>query len=92
VDRLAVDLDGFRFTAADRIDHPDLLPGGAKYGDMPALLALSAPFHTWIAERPATAGDLSLVRQSFQISHAGSALQISTMPTSLDEMVGWMLK
>jgi hypothetical protein len=92
VDRLAVDLDGFRFVAVDRIDHPDLLPGAAKYGDLPALLALSAPFRTWISERPDARDDLLLVRRSFEVSRAESALQISTMPTSLDEMVNWVMR
>ena len=37
VARTALDFEGFRFTAADRIDAPDLLPGALKYGDVDAL-------------------------------------------------------
>ncbi|PQO33952.1 acetylxylan esterase [Blastopirellula marina] len=35
--------DGFRFGEVDSIRSPNLLPGGAKYGDVPAFLALAAP-------------------------------------------------
>ncbi len=33
----------FRFADLMAIDHPDFLPGGAKYLDVPGILALSAP-------------------------------------------------
>jgi len=49
VDRAAIDTAGFRFAALTAIDHPDFLPGGAKYGDLPGILALSAPMPLWLA-------------------------------------------
>lgn len=49
VDRLAVDTAGFRFAGVDRIHDPRFLPGGAKYGDLPGMISLSAPDGTWIA-------------------------------------------
>ncbi len=49
VDRLAVSTGGFRFRQLNRIDHPHFVPGIVKYGDLPALLALSAPHPTWVA-------------------------------------------
>lgn len=46
---LAADTGGFRFGKILDIHHVDFLPGGAKYGDLPGLLALGAPGKTWLA-------------------------------------------
>jgi len=43
IGRTVIDTGGFRFGGVPAIDHPDFLPGGAKYGDVPGLLALGAP-------------------------------------------------
>ena len=43
IDEATIDTGGFRFAAIRTLDHPDLLPGGAKYLDLPGILALSAP-------------------------------------------------
>jgi hypothetical protein len=43
VDRAVIDTRGFRFAKITALDDPDLLPGGAKYLDLPGILALSAP-------------------------------------------------
>ncbi|WP_158545316.1 acetylxylan esterase [Bremerella cremea] len=42
-DFAALHTGGFRFGEVDSIRSPNLLPGGAKYGDVPAFLALAAP-------------------------------------------------
>lgn len=55
-DAAAVDTAGFRFGKLSDWKHADFLPGAVKYGDVPALLALSAPGKLWIggeAELPA---------------------------------------
>jgi hypothetical protein len=49
IDRAAIDTGGFRFAALAAIDDPNFLPGGAKYGDLPGTIALSAPHHLWLA-------------------------------------------
>ena len=54
VDRVAVDTGGFRFARLTAIDDPDFLPGGAKYGDLPGILALSAPLPLWLAGEAAS--------------------------------------
>jgi len=43
VDDATIDTGGFRFAKIAALDDPDLLPGGAKYLDLPGILALSAP-------------------------------------------------
>ncbi len=40
IDRAAIDTAGFRFGRLTAIDEPDFLPGGAKYGDLPGMIAL----------------------------------------------------
>jgi len=47
--KAAVDTGGFRFAKLDSVRHPDFLPGGAKYHDLPGMLALSAPDALWVA-------------------------------------------
>ena len=49
LDRVAIDTDGFRFINVMDIRDPDLLPGAAKYGDLPALLDL-AENQPWIVD------------------------------------------
>ena len=49
VEGAVIDTAGFRFADATAFDDPDFLPGGAKYGDMPGMIALSAPKKLWLA-------------------------------------------
>jgi hypothetical protein len=55
VERAVVDTGGFRFANVPAVDHPDFLPGGAKYFDLPGLLALCAPGELWLRGEAATA-------------------------------------
>jgi dienelactone hydrolase len=48
VDSAAIDTGGFRFAKLDSYRDVNFLPGAVKYGDLPALLALSAPERLWI--------------------------------------------
>ncbi|RME94602.1 MAG: acetylxylan esterase [Verrucomicrobia bacterium] len=43
----AMDTRGFRFFAVSDIRSPDLLPGAARYGDLPGMLAVGLP--RWLA-------------------------------------------
>jgi dienelactone hydrolase len=49
IGRAAVDTGGFRFGKLLDFRHPQFLPGGAKYLDLPGFLALSAPHPLWLA-------------------------------------------
>ena len=49
IDRTAVDTGGFRFGQLLDYRDPQFLPGGAKYLDVPGLLALGAPQPLWLA-------------------------------------------
>ena len=48
IDRRVVDTQGFRFVDMRTTHDINFLPGAVKYGDMPALLALSTPHPLWI--------------------------------------------
>lgn len=45
---VAVDTKGFRFEAVPDIYDVNFLPGAAKYGDLPGMLALGAPGRLWV--------------------------------------------
>ncbi len=47
--RCAVDTEGFRFAKITEVDDVNFLPGAAAYGDLPGLMALSAPGELWVA-------------------------------------------
>jgi dienelactone hydrolase len=82
VDRVAIDTGGFRFVDLESYRDVNFLPGAVKYGDLPGLLALSAPHKLWLAgeegQVPAivsaayrAAGRADAVR-----SHAGEARDV----------------
>lgn len=60
----AIDTGGIRFLKVMDIYSPDFLPGGAKYGDLPGMLALAAPGRLWVTGE--TAADLALVRNQYR--------------------------
>ena len=49
IDRAAVDTGGFRFGKLLDYRDPMFLPGGAKYLDLPGMIALAAPHPLWLA-------------------------------------------
>jgi hypothetical protein len=53
VDKVAIGTGGFRFGTITDIRDPMLAPGAVRYGDVPGLLALSAPRPMWLADEAA---------------------------------------
>ena len=47
--RTALQTRGFRFVQVADLQDPNFLPGGAKYGDLPGMLAAAVPGRLWIA-------------------------------------------
>jgi hypothetical protein len=72
IDEAVIDTGGFRFGTVLDLRDPDFLPGGAKYGDLPALLALGAPGRTWVAHE--SAEELALARSQYQAANAAGNL------------------
>ncbi|HEX5472846.1 MAG TPA: acetylxylan esterase [Lacipirellulaceae bacterium] len=52
IDLAAIDTGGFRFAKLLNYRDPQFLPGGAKYLDLPGLLALAAPQPLWLTGEP----------------------------------------
>ncbi len=48
IDGAVIETGGFRFQGLPDVWHPDFLPGGVKYGDLPGLIALAAPLPVWL--------------------------------------------
>ncbi len=72
IDLAVIDTKGFRFGKLLDLRDPNFLPGGAKYGDLPALLALGAPGRTYV--RGETDEGLGLAQQEYKALHATSNL------------------
>jgi dienelactone hydrolase len=66
VDCTAVDTQGFRFGQVLDLHSPNFLPGGAKYGDLPGMLAAGEPGTVWIAGET---GDNAFLKACQQDSH-----------------------
>ncbi len=49
ITRAAIDTGRFRFADVHDLHDPQFLPGGAKYDDLPGMLAVAAPQSTWLA-------------------------------------------
>jgi hypothetical protein len=90
VDRAVLDVQGFRFGAVDRIDAPDFLPGAAKYGDVPALLALSSPRELWIRETAdESRRDLNIVADAYGAHGAAAQLTLAAPGATIDDGIAW---
>jgi dienelactone hydrolase len=84
VDRLVLAPGPFRFAQVDRIDHPDFFPGAAKYGDLPALVALSAPHETWLVT--SAPGEFAIAGDAFRAAGKPDALRLERHGT-IEDMV-----
>ena len=77
VDAAAFATDGFRFGRVTSLEDAAFLPGGAKYGDLPALLTLAAP-QTAVACRRASPTSIALLKDTYRAAAAPKALTVST--------------
>jgi dienelactone hydrolase len=57
--RAALRTGGFRFGQVNDLQDPSFLPAGAKYGDLPGLLTLSAARQLYVLGEPGSAPDAS---------------------------------
>lgn len=84
--RVAVDTGGFRFGALDRLDHPMLLPGAAKYLDLPGLLALGAGGDLWLAGEGKTPPPLVVQAQG------EDGLHVQGKRARVRDVVDWLIE
>ncbi len=91
IDRAAIDTGGFRFGRLLDYRDPSFLPGGAKYLDVPGLLALGAPHALWVAGEGASPGFVADTYRSARADGAFSTFAGSTSETA-DRAVAWLLR
>jgi hypothetical protein len=85
IDRATVDTGGFRFSKLLDYRDPMFLPGGAKYFDLPGMIALSAPHPLWLTGEGAMP-DVSGVKFSELTVYGGEATQME------NSAIEWMQK
>jgi hypothetical protein len=92
VDRAAIDTEGFRFSAVSDIHSPDFLPGGAKYLDLPGILALGAPCRLWIAGE--SEQSIDVVAKAYRALGQPARLTLYEGPAEIAQQaaVSWMLQ
>jgi hypothetical protein len=90
IDRAAIATGGFRFGQLLDYRDPQFLPGGAKYLDIPGLLALGAPQPLWLAGE---GSDPAIVSDLYRA--AGKTKQLATFTGAVSEQEGaavnWLL-
>ena len=74
IDRAVIDTQGFRFGKVLDLHSPDFLPGGAKYGDLPGMLAMGAPGKLWLAGEGAE--EARELQKNYQTANAASQLTV----------------
>ncbi len=90
VGRLAVATDGFRFAQVQQIHAPEFLPGGARYFDLPGMLAVAAPAPAWIADEGETGPDV--VRAAYQAAEGEDHLTLfANQAGQVEAAVTWLL-
>lgn len=87
IDRVAVDTQGFRFGKVLDYRDPMFLPGGAKYLDLPGLLALNAPHPLWVAGE-----EDALIPSAYQAAGKSDAFTPFTGGGKETAAVAWLQK
>ncbi|MFT5525791.1 MAG: dienelactone hydrolase [Pirellulaceae bacterium] len=87
VDKAAIDTAGFRFANLTSYRDVNFLPGAVKYGDLPALLALSAPNALWVTGENGKTDEV--VRKVF--SAANSKDEFTSSPMKIEAAADWLL-
>jgi hypothetical protein len=92
IDRAVVDTAGFRFGKVSDIRSPDFLPGGAKYFDLPGMLAVAAPGQVWISGEGDAAPDI--VKAAYSAAKAEKQLTVYSGESekTAAAAVAWLLE
>ena len=87
IDRAVVDTDGFRFRTLKSYRDVNFLPGAVKYGDVPALLSLSAPHKLWISGEDGKVP--GIVKAAYDASGWGG--NVTSSERGISAAVDWLL-
>ncbi len=92
VNRVAAETSGFRFGKVLDLHDVNFLPGGAKYDDLPGLLAVASPAESWISGEDETS--LKVARDAYQGAAKPGALALHKGSASdrNGAAVAWLLK
>jgi hypothetical protein len=90
IHKAAVHTGAFRFARVKDLHDPAFLPGGAKYGDLPGMLALAAPGRLWLSGEGQAAPDI--LRKIYASESALSHLATDHSPPSdvEESAVSWV--
>jgi len=91
VTKLAADVNQFRFEAIKDAADPMMLPGAAKFGGLPAFLALCAPGPVLVHNHRGTASG-KLSKAAFDAADAGDKLTRTDEKLDDAKVVEWLLK
>jgi dienelactone hydrolase len=91
VARTAADFDGFRFEKVRTTSEEMMLPGGLKYGGLPALAALAAPAELYVHND--RGGDASYwLKPVYEAAGAVDKLQRSSEKMADATVVEWLMR
>jgi pimeloyl-ACP methyl ester carboxylesterase len=91
VAKTAADLNQFRFETIKDTADPMMLPGAAKYGGLPAFLALCAPGKVFVHNHRGTASG-RLPRAAYEAAGAADNLTRATEKVDDAKVVEWLVK
>jgi dienelactone hydrolase len=91
VSRAAADFDQFRFEKVVTTDDPMMLPGGLKYGGLPAFAGLSAPAELFV-HNTQDAGLEAWLKPAYVVAGASAGLRVSHERVLPEEAVAWLLR
>ena len=83
----AIETGGFRFGAVQDLRDVNFLPGGARYFDLPGMLALGAPGRLWLMGE--TEDALKLVSGVYEANNAADQFRKTAWP-GVDDAVAWV--
>jgi len=87
----AMDTQGFRFEEVSDIFDVNFLPGAAKYGDLPGMLALGAPGKLWLAGEGSEAPEL--LQKIYRVAHSTGRITLAENAAAPGEAAAaWLLK
>jgi len=89
INRLALNTQGFRFADLTSYRDPNFLPGIVKYGDLPALLALSAPQLLFIGGEDGQTP--AVVESAYSAADAQPAVVSTPLVNPSEAAVNWLL-
>jgi hypothetical protein len=86
----ALNTGHFRFGRVLDLQAPDFMPGGAKYGDLPGMLALGSPTRLWIKGEGGT--EESILKTLYRLDAKEDRLFLAPESAPAMDAVDWLLK